>query len=282
MKKLVVPYDFSAIAECGIDLAVKMADKFGSDIDIMHVIPKQAGYSQKYGQDIYKKVEDQMTALAASVQDRMLGGGSVDFKIAQGKVHRQINKYVATLEKAMIVTSTHGESGLAKMFIGSNAYKIISETTVPVLTIRDAKPPTKIRKIVMPIDLTISTRQKVPITIKFAKTFGAEIHVIALASTRDDLKVAERYAKQVIEYIKEEGVECSGESLLGDNLTDIAIGYAKGDHADMISIMTEQDEDLSNLILGSYVHQMLNKTDIPVLSVTPKDIYKSNGFHTQG
>jgi hypothetical protein len=36
--------------------------------------------------------------------------------------------------------------------------------------------------------------------------------------------------------------------------------------------MTEQEKNLSSLILGTYAQQMINQSRIPVLSVRPKDV----------
>jgi hypothetical protein len=50
----------------------------------------------------------------------------------------------------------------------------------------------------------------------------------------------------------------------------------------MISIITEQQNSLSNLILGNYAQQILNKATIPVLSITPREIQIKGTFSTFG
>jgi len=54
-------------------------------------------------------------------------------------------------------------------------------------------------------------------------------------------------------------------------------------NADLISIMTEQEQSLSNILLGSYAHQMINKAFIPVLSFPTYQLSLSTeGFRTTG
>jgi hypothetical protein len=72
----------------------------------------------------------------------------------------------------------------------------------------------------------------------------------------------------------------------GDNLTDITLDYANRVDADLISIMTEQERNPSNLLLGSYAHQMINKSYIPDLliptyhlSITAEDIWTLGAFN---
>jgi len=46
--------------------------------------------------------------------------------------------------------------------------------------------------------------------------------------------------------------------------------------------MTEQNIALSDFVLGSQAQQMLSKSPIPVLSVTPKEIFIMGSFKTYG
>jgi hypothetical protein len=57
------------------------------------------------------------------------------------------------------------------------------------------------------------------------------------------------------------------EHFQGSNLTDLILEYSVSVNANLISIMTEQKRSVSNLLLGTYAHQMINKAHIPVLSI---------------
>jgi hypothetical protein len=46
--------------------------------------------------------------------------------------------------------------------------------------------------------------------------------------------------------------------------------------------MTEQNEPISSVVIGSYAQQMLSKSPIPVLSITPKEIFIMGSFRTFG
>lgn len=204
--------------------------------------------------------------------------------IKKGKIYREVVNQAEAFEDTVIICSTHGASGFEEFFIGSNAFKIVSATESPVITIRHGAVPHEIKKIVMPIDITSDTRQKVPITAEIAKAFGAEVHVVAISSGQTDDIVAKlnAYTKQVCDYLKDYEVPFKTTSLNGDNLTDITIEYALDINADLISIMTEQSRAISNFVLGSYAQQMLSKSPIPVLSITPQEIFILGSFITQG
>ena len=205
--------------------------------------------------------------------------------IKQGKIHQEVVEQADALDDSVIVISTHGGSGFEELFIGSNAFKTVSSTTRPIFTLRGEKVPGRIRKIVLPIDVTNETREKVPFTAKLASLFGAEIHVVTVTSAEveDITKKIEQYAVSVENYLKSMNVKCVRDSLFGSNLTDITIDYATSVNADLISIMSEQEKSISNLLLGNYAHQMVNKSVIPVLVISNRHIgIVTESFKTEG
>jgi nucleotide-binding universal stress UspA family protein len=110
------------------------------------------------------------------------------------------------------------------------------------------------------------------------------VHVVAVSSIQTDDIVAKlnAFTKQICDYLKDNEVPFKTASLNGDNITDITIEYALDINADLISIMTEQSKAISNFILGSYAQQMLSKSPIPVLCITPQEIFILGSFITQG
>ena len=87
-------------------------------------------------------------------------------------------------------------------------------------------------------------------------------------------------------YLDTQKIPYSVEHLYGDNLTDLALDYARSVNADLISIMSEQEKSASNLLLGNFAHQMINKAFIPVLSfpnyhlrINAEDIWSLGAFN---
>jgi nucleotide-binding universal stress UspA family protein len=178
------------------------------------------------------------------------------------------------LDVFLIVIGTHGSSGFEEFWIGSNANRIVSATERPVITIRGGVDIARsINTIVMPIDSTLESRQKVPITALIAKYFEATIHVLVtqITSVEDVRERVMDYAKQVETYLTENEVKYVIEEIEVDNVTDNTIEYATSVGANLISIMDEQEKAASNIWLGPYAQQMVNHSPIPVLVVHAKD-----------
>jgi hypothetical protein len=65
--------------------------------------------------------------------------------------------------------------------------------------------------------------------------------------------------------------------------TDITLDYSSSINADLISIMTEQDKSLSNLLLESNTHQIINKACVSDLSMSTQHMRMvSEDFRTEG
>jgi nucleotide-binding universal stress UspA family protein len=154
--------------------------------------------------------------------------------------------------------------------MGSNAYRVVSGADSPVMTIRGTEHP-EIKKIVLPIDLTNTTRHKVPFTMELAKMYRSEVHVIAVCTDDSQEFVIKltSYTAQVARFLGEHGVKTVTDFLKGDNVTTMAIDYAKKIDADLIAIMTEQESNVLNMFLGTYAHQMVNRSPIDILSIHP-------------
>ncbi|MBE0641134.1 MAG: universal stress protein, partial [Bacteroidales bacterium] len=146
-------------------------------------------------------------------------------------------------------------SGFEQYWIGSNAFRIVSYSPVPVITVRsDFDVERGIRRIVMPIDSTSETLMKVPITAIFAEAFNAEVLGLALYAT--SLKSLQRKVESNLstacKQLSRQGVKSSCESCSSDNITMATIAFAEEHQADLIVIMTEKDTANSSILLGHF------------------------------
>jgi nucleotide-binding universal stress UspA family protein len=281
MKNLIlVGIDFSKGSLGALDYAVTIASKTGAKVLMVWVDKVNhtatAFNTPKTG---YKsEIKKQLEALVKKHTKKLKG--KIDYKIRTGKVYQEISNQAKYSDADLIVGGTHGTSGFQKFWIGSNANRIVSIAPCPVITIRAGfkfKKKEGIQKIVLPIDSTQETREKVSHALRLALNFSAEIHVIALHTTSIktiNLKV-DSYANQVRKFIddKDNGIKVVLKSIKTDNITSATLKYVEENNADMIAIMTEQETSTANIVLGPYAQQMVNHSPVPVLSIHSKGSY---------
>ena len=274
MYHIIVPIDFSEESIKGLELAILIAKKIDCEIQMVYVQKKSHDYNPGTRDGEHKFAEKKFKDIVNAYQPLLPKTVKLGYIIKSGRIYREVVNQAESFEESFIVASTHGASGFEQFFIGSNAFKIVLATSRPVITLQGNKLPHSIKKIVLPLDITIDTRQKVPFTSDLAKWFGAEIHVVTVTSyqTEDAVKKLNSYSAQVCEYLTNKGIKNTTEMLVGANYTDIILEYATKVNASMISIMTEQSVDVSNFVLGSFAQQMLNKSTIPVVCMNPKEL----------
>jgi hypothetical protein len=97
---------------------------------------------------------------------------------------------------------------------------------------------------------------------------GSDIHSITVRDSQLNCieKELYKYTEQVCSYFWDHDIKYMAEYLTGSNLADLILDYSTSVNADLISIMTEQERSVSNLLLGTYAHQMITKAPFPVLS----------------
>ena len=275
MKKIVVPTDLSELSLNALKLAILLAKSLESKIDLVYVINKTNHMDKSEIREKLVEIENEYKKDYPNIQHH----------IKEGKIYEEIVYHTERFKDSILATSTHGVSGLEELFIGSNAYKIISFTIQPVFTIRGNEIPDKIKKIVLPIDVTPETREKVPFTALLAKKLDAEILVITISEThlRGIEKKITNYGTQVCKYLDKYEIKNSMTHIEGNNLADVTVNYAIEEKAQLISAMSQQEKNVSNYILGNYTHQMINKSTIPVLIFPTRHIGRINdSFHAAG
>ena len=138
-KKILVPLDFSECSRVGLDYALGVAREFRSSLLLFHcVVPPTyalgAGHTALAGPKLITSqqefAQDEMENL-----HRELGKKSVEIEmlVGLGSPVEQINECIRTQGVDLIVTSTHGRTGLKRLFIGSTAEQIVRHAICPVL-----------------------------------------------------------------------------------------------------------------------------------------------------
>ena len=282
MKNFIVPIDFSVESLNGLKMAILFSKKTQISIHLVFVLQKTSESDKQALESEQKLAEENFKRIIDDFMPQLGSNSQLSFIINKGRVYQEVVNLASQIPDSVITASTHGASGFQELFIGSNAFRIISATDKPVITLRKNYCPAVIERIVMPIDMSADSRQKVPYTTEVAKLFGAEIHVVGVHTSRgkQNIKKIRSYVSQVAGYI-EGKVHCEINEVFGYDVPGLIINYCNTVKADLISITTDQASGLS-LIMGNTAHQILNKAEIPVLCLTARHITKSGSFASMG
>jgi nucleotide-binding universal stress UspA family protein len=229
---------------------------------------------------IFTQKESQEELLRESIQVRLdemareakqESGLTFHTRIEKGKIYECVAKIAEEMNAAFVIMGTLGESTLRKKFIGSNAVRVINEAPCPVITIKGKEHREGCKTIVLPLDLSKETKEKVDKCIEIAKFFNSEVKVVTVVNTKDEflLNKLERQMKQVVDFIQEAKIKCSSNFLEDSGIAERIIEFAEGVKADLIMIMTQQELVWTEYFIGTESQKIINQSEIPVCSIRP-------------
>ncbi len=275
MKRIIVPIDFSPNACNALQYAINVANKIDAGIRVIFV-KKDKNYENKFLLKEFvdsgiSKAEDFLKKIIKENQDLLKN--SFEYCVRNGNIAEEITNEAKYNDAEMIIMGTHGASGFQEFWMGSNAFRVVSSAPCPVISVPDNYKTKEIKTIVLPIDITVSTREKVNFTADLAKKFQSKILILGVTEG-DYPKIVTRvkqYMSQVQKLLNSMNVANSSTQLIGNNIADTVINFANENNANLISIMTEQTPNIANAIMGTYAQQTVNHSKIPVLSIRPKN-----------
>lgn len=141
IRKILVPVDFSACARAGLEYALRLAKAFRSELLLVHsvnvhVYALSDEYSMHEAPDILARAEEDALEEMEKLQDEIARRGfKVKTRVAAGPPFDQVCVIAQETKADLIVTSTHGRSGLKHALIGSTAEKIVRHADCSVLVV---------------------------------------------------------------------------------------------------------------------------------------------------
>jgi len=279
--KILIPVDFSDTSLLAIKHGVMVAKTSKAHIHLLHVVNthfvSQDMFIPKVQIDkgeMEHKASEKLNQLAADLKAQ---GMDVQCSVCTGSPSREISEYAKEKHIDMIIMGTHGYSPMEELVIGSTALKVITKSPCPVMAMSSAASATSgYSKILLPIDNTVNSRQKVNYALEMAKKFNASVHVlVVLGSGEESEKGAmETVVHQIEELAKEKGVSLLAEIKTGvKNRANTTVEYGSKIGADLTIIMTDQDAELSGFFLGPYSQQVIHLSKTPVIAIKPKDLF---------
>ncbi len=274
MKKILVPYDFSAVAEHALDFACQIADKAGCEIRLINVIehPTKDSFRTMGIQDvdpleqvyIKKMIETVEGKLSSVIANAKYADEKISYKIQLGNPFHNIIDEITEEKVDLVVMGTEGADGVNEFFVGSNAEKVVRKAACPVITVQNKCELEPIQKIVFASDFMHSNDDFVAKMLEVQKLFEAQLNIVKIntpasfTSTRHD-------TKQMNEFVEKYKIEnCTIEIYNYKNEEDGIVLYAEDIGADMIALGTHQRKGVGHFLSGSIAEDVVNHSPIPV------------------
>ncbi|MCU0363497.1 MAG: universal stress protein [Bacteroidales bacterium] len=277
-KLIVVPWDFTQVAENALEHAVKISKMVDNDVCLLHIIDpglatKEAGI---------RKAKLKQAAEAGNAKYNM----PVHFHIEKGSIFSSIAEYANEKDNnvSLVIMGTHGIKGMQKL-TGSWALKVIVKSKVPFIVIQDAPGNhEKYRNIVFPVDFRSENKEKMKMAIFMGKYFDSKIHMLVAVSTdKSLLKKTHANLNYAIKYLIQNNIEYQIHEVPKKKFAQQTVEFSQQINADVILIMTTKNITMADYMLGASEQYIIaNSSKIPVCCVNPKASFAKVGQFMYG
>lgn len=133
--KILCPIDLSENSKSAIALASSLAKLSSAKLIFVHVgpppLPREAMFAASDMEAYMARHQEQLADINATET-----GVDVEHVVLQGDAAEEVLKFADEHMCDLIVLSTHGRTGIARLLMGSVAEQIVRESKIPVMSVR--------------------------------------------------------------------------------------------------------------------------------------------------
>lgn len=285
MKIIVVPTDFSPIADNALKYGMDLAIALGSSIMVVHVYQIPISYSEVplitiSLDEIKKASEDKLAELKHNIET-ITGGKLIVYTESRlGDVAEEMNKLSKTLEPFGIVMGSRGVTGTGRFFLGSNSLAVIDKVSSPVYIIPPGAKFKGFKKVGLASDFKeVVDRTPVTPIRALVNFFNAELHVLNVDYERKHFKPETPQESLNLDML------LSGMNPVYDFIenTDINEGindFAEQNNLDLIITLPQKRSFLERVFEKSLTRELLHQTNVPVMCLRKEKIGESKNQPT--
>ncbi|MBE0545549.1 MAG: universal stress protein [Verrucomicrobia bacterium] len=284
VKTILVPVDFSPRSRGATQYAAALAQKFDAALELLFALEPLPADSmlerpqRTHGnKELARRAETMLRELA---QTEVPSGIRVTTRVLRGKAAAEIIAAAQKQRSDLIVLSTHGYSGVQRLLLGSTAEQVIRHAPCAVLTLRDrAADPTRIRRILAPVDFSPPSLEALRYAVEFAGAFDADLTVfhavLSLPPPRRLAAFARGLEVEALKQAREDltalvKAEVRGAVPVSTKIAagiprDAIVQVAGRLKADLIIVATHGRTGLERWMMGSTAERVVRHAPCPVL-----------------
>ncbi len=288
MTTILVPLDGSPLAERALPYAVQIASATGAQLRLVRAcepappVLLDSGAAVRVAIAVHAaELHDARRAMDQQVAALRSGGASADGVVRSGDALDVILSEARTCGAELIVMTTHGRGGLTRALYGSVADAVLRGSTVPVLLLPEAVPPSAeagyLARIVVALDGSSLAEASLRPALGLARAGGGKLDLLRVvdppeglgkhAFLRAERAKAYRYLRVQAKRVGDAGVEAAVHVRVGPVVATI-LAAADQLGAGLIAAGTHGRSGLSRLVMGSVATGLVEHSRVPLLLVS--------------
>jgi nucleotide-binding universal stress UspA family protein len=267
MRNILIPTDFSSIANNAMEYAIEIAAKFDSELLLYHVyfFHKKFDYDSNYSPDnqpFVRNLEQKMHLTRLKFKKAIIQKGlSVKTMVEEGNIASLFTRKVIKHDINLIVMGSKGASGIEKTIFGSVAATALEMAKVPVLVIPPAYTFRPIKRIVLASDMEEVSPGILSPLQKLAKKFDSKVTILNVISD------PRKSTPQKNEF-NLRGVETTYREIpISKSINESINSFIKQNNFDLLCMVRREKGFFEGLFKRSVTKAQVYNSEIPLLVI---------------
>jgi nucleotide-binding universal stress UspA family protein len=293
LRLIIVPLDGSAFGELALPLAIRIAERQRAELELVHVYETLPPYlvqgAPPFDPALDEELKKDRASYISAVAEwlRRSTSAPVMATLLEGvEVAPTLTEHIKARHADLVTMTTHGRSGLSRLWLGSVASDVVRHSVAPVLLNRPDEsssrhtPAPPFKRVLIPLDGSPADDEAIDHVLAVAGDPGVEItlmHVIvpivylsdppqvALVTELQLETGAETYLDEVAKRIRPRGFHVTTRVVTHTQPARAILEMADEWGADLIAMETHARSGLERVLLGSVTDKVMRASRVPVL-----------------
>ena len=301
---IMVPVDGSAFSREAVFQGIRLAERNGAQLRLVRVGsmpivvggPETAALENKAWGTERDSMLTQLYRLAAEC--RANAHVDVTATLEDGPIADALGGHARRHSVDLIVMATHARRGIARIWLGSVADRLIRETGIPVLAVRPPSLATELasgscfKQILVALDGSALAEKSLKPALALAELEQAEVTLLRVVPSEKDIPVGEMHAligparardtDEAQSYLAglqvtlaEHRVPIHSAVVVAADVPAAILGFAETHDVDLVAIATHGRGGISRAMIGSVADRVLSDGGISALILHPSNVVTS-------
>lgn len=300
IRTVLAPVDLSAASMQALNYAIPIAERFQAGLNLVYVHENGHEFSTESMSQLLHDIAKMRTSVESAPQSgrpRLIRAENCHVLI--GRAYQKVCDLARELAADLIILASRGQTGLARVLLGSTAERIVQFAPCPVLVARQGKQAEQAerkefefapRNILVPVDFSQCSMAGLKYAGGFARAFDARLllfHALfppnpmlidrMSANLPVELDATRRMNAQLeVEALKQlhclRGMACETEIRTGYAIQEICAAIERA-NVDLVITSTHGQTGLKHALIGSVAEQVVRYADCPVVVVPSREAH---------
>src|SRR6056297_1405236 len=281
---ILLPFDGSEGAAEVLHHASELAHWADATIQILYVADTTRDSVTVVGGeaiDVLERKGKEIVEEAAKTLDTLGVPYSTD--VIQGNPAPTIADYAERYDQDIVVMPTHGREGISRSLIGSVSEKVVSLSSVPVLTVRMQPDETlefPYENILVTTDGSSAATYASDHLVELAASLDATVHVLSVVddsalgldvrssvSGEENEEAATEAVETVVSEAESRGVESTVRRVEHGTPVEVILDYIESNDVHLVGMGTTGRRGTDRILLGSVAEKTVRSAPVPVMTV---------------